>query len=131
MCALLLRVNSNTCWYVGLSSVPPTVAFVLTLMSLCVYLPSKQDMKIREYRKGAISLKRAALVATVAILPLLITTAVFFVSEPEYATLKELIRAGLLLASGVSIFLIHVMESRVHYTEILPISSSLQEDSDV
>ena len=117
---LFLNTASNKCWYVMLFA--GVVAFFLVrfLFALHPYIWSKREMREYEFHRGAQLLQGRKWAVIMSIAGLVVATCVMFFAEPGIYTHLELFRFALLLVSGVSVWLIGVMESKVCYSELRP-----------
>jgi len=116
--ALCLKTASNYSWYVMVSALFYAVFYARLLIALNDYVWSKRDLKEYEYQHGAKVLQvRTKSIMSAAFVPIAATIVMFFLQPGSFSAL-ELLRAAMLIISGVLSLLIGRIEKKVEYTEI-------------
>lgn len=116
--ALCLPTLSNTSWYVLLSALFAAVFYGGVLLCLHTYVWSKQNMTIYEYCYGSIALQKRPIFAAVAVLFPIIMAAVMLAVNGLPFSLMELLRDVFFAFSGIIMYTLKVMESRVKYQTV-------------
>lgn len=116
--ALCIRSDSNKCWYVMLSGLLVAVFYGRVLLALHTYVWSGIDLKLYEYRYGAVALTVRSKYAAYTVPVLLVTTLVMLILVPSSFSMMELLRLALLIMSGAIIWTLSLIEPRICYVEI-------------
>ena len=118
--AITMSTGSNFCWYVVLSSIIPAVFYGVVLLALFLYVFSEQDLKINEYKNGAVRLKTGTIRAVYSLSAVVAATLLMFGLEPGSYSSAELLRLGFVAASGGLVMIINRIEATIKYREIPP-----------
>jgi hypothetical protein len=119
--AMVIPTSSNATWYTVIAALVPAFFYARLLLALNLYLFSGHELKIHEYKDGALKLIEITRNIDRAILvPMLASGVLFFLEADAYSTL-ELLRFFLFVVSAAAMRTIGTLERKVGYTEILPV----------
>lgn len=126
--AFALPAVSNHCWYVFVTVIVTGAFYVRQFFALLAYLPSGQDLKIREYKDGARILPAVSKWTAMSVFIPVIATIIMLILVPQSFSAMESLRFAVLMLSAACIYTSGYLERRVHYTEILPKPEAEQEE---
>ena len=128
LAAMILPTHSNYYWYVVLISLVPAIFYTKMLLAAGTYAFSSQDMKIREYREVVLARPKTIKLLLGSLLLALVFTICILIFRSEVFSVLELIRALLLVASGLIVLMLNKVESCISYKMIPGKTIDLKDD---